>query len=203
MKIIVLGHSKYVCEDFSIMDMTWKRFFLQVECLDNGYYWNLKTSSLWTDFSLFCFQRSLGESSGVRHNIFIILPLEGSMAFLIFLSGDHILGLCNSETETHFFFPFVEKAYCFEGKGGTFRYPGTYVVIAKELSWCAQRWKALSLLHVSWNQIGLYEFLSQRRQGRWGCTEQDFEHSICGVLTCARWCQQGGQVESGRMTRLT
>ena len=32
------------------------------------------------------------------------------MAFLIFLSGDHILGLCNSETETHFFFfPLLRK----------------------------------------------------------------------------------------------
>lgn len=55
------------------------------------------------------------------------------MAYLIFLSGDHILGLGNSEAETYFFFSFVEKAYCFEGKGGTFRYPGACVGIAKEL----------------------------------------------------------------------
>lgn len=69
----------------------------------------------------------------MHHNIFIILPLEGSMAYLIFLSGDHILGPGNSEAETYFFFSFVEKAYCFEGKGGTFRYPGACVGIAKEL----------------------------------------------------------------------
>lgn len=52
----------------------------------------------------------------MHHNIFIILPLEGSMAYLIFLSGDHILGPGNSEAETYFFFPLLRKPIVLRGR---------------------------------------------------------------------------------------
>lgn len=38
------------------------------------------------------------------------------MAYLIFLSGDHILGLGNSEAETYFFFPLLRKPIVLRGR---------------------------------------------------------------------------------------
>lgn len=53
----------------------------------------------------------------MHHNIFIILPLEGSVDFLMFLLGDQILCLYNSDTLRQNFFRFLRKPV-FSGQMG-------------------------------------------------------------------------------------
>lgn len=93
---------------------------------------NLKTPKPWTDLILsLCFHLSQESSPGcwdVPHNLFIILPLEGSMAFLMFLLGDQIFCLYNSETLRQIFFSlFWENLFLLRG-GGTFRCPSACVI---------------------------------------------------------------------------